>query len=301
MPRGPRPAGPTAGGDCTIAPSSRCAPTEIATERRDPNPVTGFDPEDDLDLLDLRIGYNAPGMGDRTYWGPQVLINTTFNLVGDDELAWRDRKGESFTLSPLYCGSKRLGYACSERNTKAESDAGPGDLDLGRGRRPEHEVLPVRLPDRLPDHLQRPARLLDREPEPVEPGPRSWLDRREPEVREPPLHRVLRPDRWAGEFVHLSDGGHFENLGVYELIRRRCRYIVACDAGEDTGPSDENLATLIRLCRIDFGVRIQIDTEPSAPEGPDRLTRSHVVVGRIRYDDVDSGSFPGYWSTSGSR
>jgi hypothetical protein len=30
-------------------------------------------------------------------------------------------------------------------------------------------------------------------------------------------------------FVYLSDGGHFENLGIYEMLRRRCRTIVAVD------------------------------------------------------------------------
>jgi hypothetical protein len=82
-------------------------------------------------------------------------------------------------------------------------------------------------------------------------------------------------------------------MGVYELIRRRCRYIVACDAGEDTGPSDENLAILVRLVRIDFGVRIQLDTAPLRVKGPDRLSRAHVVIGRICYDDVDNGQLPG--------
>ncbi|MGP0069765.1 MAG: hypothetical protein ACLQGP_39965 [Isosphaeraceae bacterium] len=96
-----------------------------------------------------------------------------------------------------------------------------------------------------------------------------------------------------GEFVHISDGGHFENLGVYELIRRRCRYIISLDSGEDGDPSNDNLAALIRLCRIDFGVRIQIDTAPLRMEGPDRLTRAHLVIGRIRYDDVDRGEIPG--------
>ena len=33
-------------------------------------------------------------------------------------------------------------------------------------------------------------------------------------------------------YVNLSDGGHFDNLGVYELIRRSCRYIMVCDAGQ---------------------------------------------------------------------
>ena len=37
--------------------------------------------------------------------------------------------------------------------------------------------------------------------------------------------------RWR---VNLSDGGHIENLGVYELLRRGCRLIIAVDAGADS-------------------------------------------------------------------
>ena len=95
------------------------------------------------------------------------------------------------------------------------------------------------------------------------------------------------------KFVHLSDGGHFENLGVYELIRRRCRFIVALDSGEDGNPSNDNLTTLVRLCRIDFGVRIQINTDPLRMSGDGRLTSTHVVIGRVRYDDVDCGEKEG--------
>ena len=121
-------------------------------------------------------------------------------------------------------------------------------------------------PDGVADDLQRPARLLDREPRLD-----GW------KAESPRFGDLLfteffgRTDN-TGNFVHLSDGGHFENLGVYELIRRRCRYVVAVDAGDDADPSDDNLANLIRLCRIDFGVRIKIDTEPLRADGPDRLT-----------------------------
>ena len=93
-------------------------------------------------------------------------------------------------------------------------------------------------------------------------------------------------------FVHLTDGGHFENTGVYELVRRRCRYIIACDANTDRTAADENLANLVRLVRIDFGIRIQIDSS-SLKVGDDRTCRSHVVIGSVRYDDVDSGQVPG--------
>src|SRR5678809_1644071 len=62
-------------------------------------------------------------------------------------------------------------------------------------------------------------------------------------------------------FVNLSDGGHFENLGVYELVRRRCRYIVACDAEQDGGLAFGDLGNLIRKCRTDMGVDIEIDVD----------------------------------------
>ena len=68
----------------------------------------------------------------------------------------------------------------------------------------------------------------------------SWFQNpRRPEVwRKPGPAHGLKPllselfglsnDR--SDFVYLSDGGHFEGLGIYELVRRRCRFIVACDA-----------------------------------------------------------------------
>ena len=59
-----------------------------------------------------------------------------------------------------------------------------------------------------------------------------------------------------GSYVHLSDGGHFDNTRLYELIRRRCRYIVALDATPDRRANTDNLATLIRLSKNDFGVGI---------------------------------------------
>ncbi len=109
----------------------------------------------------------------------------------------------------------------------------------------------------------------------------------------PLLLELLGQTNETRKWVHISDGGHFENLGVYELVRRRCRYIVCTDAGTDPSAADDNLANMIRLCRIDFGVRIEIDTFPLAEQGPDGLSRWHCAVGKIRYDDVNGGELPG--------
>ena len=35
------------------------------------------------------------------------------------------------------------------------------------------------------------------------------------------------------KFLMVSDGGHFENLAVYELVKRRCTVIIASDAERD--------------------------------------------------------------------
>lgn len=59
-------------------------------------------------------------------------------------------------------------------------------------------------------------------------------------------------------YVYLSDGGHFENLGLYEMILRRCRFIVVCDASTDTEYEYEALAMAIRQIRVDFGVPIDM-------------------------------------------
>ena len=61
----------------------------------------------------------------------------------------------------------------------------------------------------------------------------------------------------ARQYWYLTDGGHFENLGAYELIRRRLRLIVIIDAGGDPDYVFSDLANLIRKARLDFGAEIR--------------------------------------------
>ena len=67
---------------------------------------------------------------------------------------------------------------------------------------------------------------------------------------------------------YLSDGGHFENTAAYELLRpeRDIRLIVVCDNGCDGKYRFSDLATLIRLIRIDFKARIELVTEFAGSE-----------------------------------
>jgi hypothetical protein len=60
--------------------------------------------------------------------------------------------------------------------------------------------------------------------------------------------------------INLSDGGHIENLGAYELVRRKLKFIVCVDGGMDASMDCADLNRLQRLVAIDFGYRIDFDT-----------------------------------------
>jgi hypothetical protein len=102
--------------------------------------------------------------------------------------------------------------------------------------------------------------------------------------------------------VYLTDGGHFDNLGLYELLKRRCRIIIAVDAEADPAMMLSSFIRIQRHARIDLGVRIDLPweeirsksvkvgkggwvrpTELESHRGP------HVAVGRIDYGKLGSG------------
>lgn len=83
-------------------------------------------------------------------------------------------------------------------------------------------------------------------------------------------------------YVYLSDGGHFDNLALYELVRRRCRFIIVSDAGADPDSQFRDLGAAIRKCRNDLGVEIEIDTTDLRGDG-DRRSGTHFALGTIRY------------------
>jgi hypothetical protein len=89
-------------------------------------------------------------------------------------------------------------------------------------------------------------------------------------------------------YVNLSDGGHFENLGVYEMIRRRCQFILAVDAGQDGDYAFEDLANAIAKARVDFGVSIDF-VEMPAMHGRQHGPSVRTAVATIRYGADEQG------------
>lgn len=142
------------------------------------------------------------------------------------------------------------------------------------------------------------------------PWPKAWLWRRAPK----PL--MLWSEARAMFFGparpwwYLSDGGHFDNTGVYALIKRECDFIVLSDASADAGYRFSDLENLVRKARIDLDAEIVFYTREEAaplfslagdgltvlsPDGlADNSTRRGVLLARIHYRRSDpSGSAHG--------
>ena len=76
------------------------------------HPFTGFDREDDVPLATLRadradmgLAGDEPAPGERRpYLGPLPIIATALNLVKGEDLAWQERKAQSFVFTPIFSG-----------------------------------------------------------------------------------------------------------------------------------------------------------------------------------------------------
>ena len=247
---------------------------------RRPSPVTGFDPRDDIELKE-------------SVQKPYHIINTAINLTSGRQLAWQRRKAASYTFTPLYTGYEPAspdlpaGYRPTDsyavdNATGASVCLGTTVAASGAAASPNQgfhtdpavafllTVFDVRLGRWCGDTAHASA----------------WK-------KADPTWSLLY---WIAElmgladtnlpFVYLSDGGHFENLGIYELVRRRCRVIVACDGSADPGYVFDDLGEAIRKCYIDFGVEITIDVNKIVPSPDAKTGRSqrHYAVGEIHYE-----------------
>ncbi len=264
-------------------------------ERRDRRqPFTGFYEGDDLPLQAAR---SAADPGILAYQpGPLHLVNTALNLVGGEELAWQERKAASFVLSPIYSGFEvpgdeelwgedpnvaRYGY-------RRTSDLGavPKPLTLGTAFAISGAAASPNMGFRSSAALSFLLTVFN-----VRLG--SWLGNprhRKTYMRSGPFFAMLHlfmeltgKTRGRTRYVYLSDGGHFENLGIYELVRRRCRTIVACDGGADPDLAFEDLGNAIRKCRADFGVEIDIHVDEIRNRDEKGHSEWHCAVGTIHY------------------
>lgn len=272
---------------------------------RRPHAFTGFDRGDDVPLADL-AGI-ATSAGPARPQRPYPIVNTAINLTTGQKLAWQQRKAGAFAFTPLYCGyqmpdeggARWSGRYCStisyvsgplravKRGSIALSNAvtisgAAASPNAGYHSSPTVAFLLTVFSVRLGSWFQNPRR------------PELWRRPGPAHSLKPLLSELFGLSSDRSDFVYLSDGGHFENLGIYELVRRRCRYIVACDAGCDPQASFEDLGNAIRKCRIDLGVDIEIDTSGLRPSPATGSSAHFCAVGILRYDRIDPASGVGY-------
>lgn len=286
-----------------------------------------FLPEDDVVV---KNGWWEPASGAETFnlWkaaskdvqAPYHILNATITTLDDEDSKYRGRNGDSFILAPLYCGSNATGWrrtgpkdekdrlailadagatkpkdlwmnggltlasalAISGAAVNPNSGVRKGDLTRRRAVSMVMAVLNLRLgywahnPKHSPRCRNYPASLL-------------W----------PGAKQLLRRGIDSnGGYVELTDGGHFENLGLYELIRRRMDTIIVSDASADPGFSFASLANALEKIRVDFGVTVDFSEtarlewllpnsggDDTAAEKYD-LSKNGFAIGTIKYPEA---------------
>lgn len=236
-----------------------------------------------VDVLDTRA---------KQAMGPYPIINATLNMTQHGDLSVQQRRGRSFVFTPLYSG-----YDCRDRQavpeltnaayqrsedyaslkkrfTLASAVAISGAAqspNQGSHSSPSVAFLLTLANIRLGWWIGNPRHK------------RGWQLQSPPKGIWPLLKDLFGLANDKQEFVYLSDGGHFENLGLYELVRRRCELIIISDVDMDPRYEFGDLINAIGKCEVDFGAKIVIDTDPLLPTSAAHYSRTPFVVGRISY------------------
>lgn len=217
---------------------------------------------------------------------PYHLINAAVNLPGSEEPELRGRFSDFFLFSQHYCGSPLLGY----RRTRELEEKDPG-LDLGTAMAISGAAASSYMGTGTIRGLVFLLALLNVRLGYWLPNPKKLDEIRAGSGARPfSLWRELlgKLDE-NGRFVNLSDGGHIENLGIYELLRRRCKLVIAIDGEADPQMHFTSLMRLIRYARIDFGIAIELDLDDLRPN-EQGYVKAHVSLGEIHYP----GGLTGY-------
>jgi len=220
---------------------------------------------DDLKLSEL----------DSTF-APYHLLNCTLNLSRTSQAYCDDRRGDFFFFSKRFVGSVSTAYCATEEleaqnpelnlATAMAISAAAVAPNLGKSTIKPLVFILGMLNIRYDYWLANPAWINNKRTIDSRPGSSYFL-------------RELASNLNAETaYINLTDGGHIENLGIYELIRRECRLIIAGDSEEDLGLTFSSLADVIRLVQIDFGVIIVMDGLDAIRNG-----KQHYAIGTIYY------------------
>jgi Patatin-like phospholipase len=246
-------------------------------------------------------------------YAPYHLINAALNIQGSDYANRRGRNADFFLFSPGYLGSEATGYAPTslfEKMTRsldlatamaisgAAASSNMGSASI-RPLRPTLALLNVRLGYWLcnPRYI----------------GPHGKSNGNGSLRKQfNSFRKAMTPYLWSeisgrlyenSNEVYLTDGGHIENLGVYELLRRRCKLIVVVDGEADLAMHFPSFVTLQRYARIDLGIIITMPWDKiqkatccrmgvhagDNQSPPDRAKGPHAAIGQIDYGGGEHG------------
>jgi hypothetical protein len=190
---------------------------------------------------------------------PYPIINASLNIEGSRYANKRGREADFFVFTPEYTGSGATGYIGTQRIEEKETA-----LDLGTAMAISAAAVSSNMGSETIKPLAFTLALLNvrlgywlLNPSKVA-GKQTWLDRiKDVRVLSLFMEMFSRLNEY-NHLIYLTDGGHIENLGVYSLLKRRCKLIIAIDAEADPRMGFGALLTLERYARIDFGAIIDL-------------------------------------------
>jgi Patatin-like phospholipase len=225
------------------------------------------------------------------------VVNTSLNLVGGEKLAWQQRKAEPFSISPLHSGCYRLGY----RRSRVYGGKETGGISIGTAAAisgaaassnmgyyttsPIISLLLTLFNVRLGWWLGNPG-----------PAGQNTYQLSGPKLSvSPVVYEAFGLTNDLYKYVYLTDGGHFENLGLYEMVLRRCHLVVVSDAAADGEYRFGDLGNAVRKIRIDLGVPIEFrcfdiygwDESQRRRSKDDKSRGMYWALARIRYSCID--------------
>jgi hypothetical protein len=220
-------------------------------------------------------------------------------VVSTKRLAWQERKAESFSVTPRHCGSAYLGFRPTNEygerpgrggitlGTAVAISGAAASPNMGYHSSPSITLLLALFNVRLGWWLGNPGQHGQSKN-----GEKLYQTDGPKWAAKPLFYEAFGQTTDQSHYVYLSDGGHFENLALYEMVRRRCRFIVAIDAGCDLDFAFEDLGNAVRKIYIDLGIRIRFEglealrNHPSAFDG-DPTKIPYFAIGTIDYKDAD--------------
>ena len=282
-------------------------------KHRDPNLFTGFSDKDNINLFTgfsdkdniqmHALWPNKQPPHDGSPRQPFHVVNMALNLVAGKNLAWQQRKAESFTASPLHAGSYRenVGYRRTEYHVGDERiyyggkkegislgtalaiSGAAASPNMGYHSSPIVGFLMTLFNARLGWWLGNPG----------PPGRRTFNLAGPHVAARPMIDEALGLTDDENRYVYLSDGGHFENLALYEMVLRRCHTIVVSDAGQDGDFRFDDLGGAVRKIRIDFGIPITFKNGIKIYSRDQETKGYYCAIGTIEYSCVDGAGTDG--------